>query len=218
MSVLTGPEIEKAIEEGEILVRPYVQSNVGSNSLDLRMGNEVKLYVDNEGRPLDVVYREGMRLLQAGFLGKICEENLIEYLRGKGAILDIRKENKIKVFEVPEEGIVLLPGRGYLPATIEYMGSDHYVPVLHGRSSVGRLFVSIHHTAGFGDTGFEGTWTLEVTVEHPITVYPGDRLCQVAFQTCKGEKRLYGDRKGSKYNGQKSPGESKFWKDFGSDS
>ena len=109
---------------------------------------------------------------------------------------------------------MLLPGRCYLGHTIESVGTNHFVPALHGRSSVGRVFLSVHHTAGWGDVGFHGTWTLEITCQYPTMVYPDTRVCQVSFEEVIGERSLYSEREGSKYNLQKDPEESKLHEDF----
>lgn len=213
MSILTGPEIQKNIDEGRIRVNPYNADNVGANSLDLCIGNSLKYYVDDDGRPLDYMWHETKlrfwKCLKGG-----DDQAIARHLERSGAYLDARKAPKTKAVEVPEDGLILLPGRGYLAATVESVGTDDFVPILHGRSSIGRLFLSVHHTAGFGDLGFEGTWTLEVTVEHPIKIYPDTRVCQVSFDTYIGEKKLYQDRNGSKYQNQVEPGESQLHRDF----
>lgn len=68
------------------------------------------------------------------------------------------------------------------------------MPFIEGRSSVGRLGISIHVTAGFGDVGFIGRWTLEISVIHPIRVYAGVEICQIAFTDIVGEFDLYTGR------------------------
>ena len=87
-------------------------------------------------------------------------------------VLDMKKPNKTKRLIIPEEGLVLEPGRLYLGRTLEYTKTDKYVPMLEGRSSIGRLGLFIHVTAGFGDVGFSGYWTLEIFCIQPIRVYP----------------------------------------------
>ena len=87
-------------------------------------------------------------------------------------ILDMKKENKTKTIIIPEEGLVLEPGKLYLGRTVEYTETNNYVPMLEGRSSIGRLGLFIHVTAGFGDVGFKGYWTLEIFCVQPIRIYP----------------------------------------------
>ena len=78
-----------------------------------------------------------------------------------------------------------------------------HVPVLDGKSSLARLFVSVHATAGYGDAGFDGQYTLEVTVTHPIVVFAGMRIAQIRFHTMHGEVgKLYSGN----YTGETSKG------------
>src|SRR5689334_9972718 len=87
----------------------------------------------------------------------------------RDAVLDARKHNEIDVFEMSaEEGFVLQPGVLYLGVTEEYTESHAQVPFLEGKSSVGRLGIDIHATAGKGDVGFCNTWTLEISVKQSV--------------------------------------------------
>jgi dCTP deaminase len=99
-------------------------------------------------------------------------------------VLDAAKESAIDRYTIGPEGLLLEPGRLYIMSTIESTGTRCYVPGIEGRSSVGRLGISVHATAGFGDVGFDGTWTLEVSVVKPVWVYPKMRICQVYFMHC----------------------------------
>lgn len=125
-------------------------------------------------------------------------------------ILDAAKELKVRQYELTSRGLVLMPGELYLMATVERTATDRFVPCVEGRSSTGRLGISVHETAGFGDIGFDGTWTLEVSVKRPVRVYAGMRICQVFFETCT-EIEEPGDRYQGKYNGQIGPRPSKIW-------
>ena len=75
-------------------------------------------------------------------------------------VLDARKHNTIKMFDIPDEGFVLEPNMLYLGVTKEYTETHHHVPFLEGKSSVGRLGIDIHATAGKGDIGFWNYWTM----------------------------------------------------------
>ena len=86
---------------------------------------------------------------------------------------------------------MLMPGVGYLMHTAERVCTNKYVPVLDGKSSLGRLFVMVHVTAGYGDAGFDGQYTLEVLVHFPVIVYPGMRFCQMRFMEIKGDPVSY---------------------------
>ena len=100
--------------------------------------------------------------------------------------LDMKKPNKTKALTIPEEGLVLEPGLLYLGRTMEYTETNNCVPMLEGRSSVGRLGLFIHVTAGFGDVGFKGYWTLEIHCIQPIRIYAGVALCQIYYHSIEG--------------------------------
>ncbi|MDR1360925.1 MAG: dCTP deaminase [Rickettsiales bacterium] len=97
-------------------------------------------------------------------------------------VLDSKQNNPTKKIEIPEDGLVLQPGELYLGSTIEYTETFNLVPKIDGRSSIGRLGILVHFTAGFGDVGFCGTWTLEIMVQKPVKVYPGMRIGQLYYE------------------------------------
>ena len=122
--------------------------------------------------------------------------------------LDMRRDNPTQKRLIPDFGMVLQPGILYLGRTVERIHTDFYVPKVDGRSSIGRLGMQVHVTAGFCDTGFDGTITLEMTVVHALRVYAGVRICQVCFTEPVGELRLYKGR----YQGQTEATASRFYK------
>lgn len=105
--------------------------------------------------------------------------------------LDMKKEHKTKTIEIPQEGLVLEPRKLYLGRTLEHTRTERLVPMLEGRSSVGRLGLYIHVTAGFGDVGFSGFWTLEIHCIEPIKIYPFVEICQIYYHTIEGEYEKY---------------------------
>jgi len=130
--------------------------------------------------------------------------------------LDAKMDNPISEFEIPEEGFVLQPGELYLGSTMEYTETHHTVPFLEGKSSVGRLGIDIHATAGKGDVGFCNYWTLEISCVRPVRVYAGMPIGQlIYFQVEGGIENLYNLKKNAKYT-QKSPKPqaSMMWKNF----
>ncbi len=152
MSVLTKPDILKALEDGTVVVDPAPEY-IGPNSIDLRLHHELKTY-----------------------------RSPWQYLKGESyedLALDARKDNETDTFIIPTTGRILSPGVLYLGRTIERTHTPHHVPKIGGRSSTGRLGIAIHITAGFGDVGFNGTWTLEISVVHPVRIYPGMRIAQL---------------------------------------
>ncbi|MCL2400315.1 MAG: dCTP deaminase [Defluviitaleaceae bacterium] len=100
--------------------------------------------------------------------------------------LDMKKPNKTKSLTIPPEGLILEPGTLYLGRTMEYTETNNCVPMLEGRSSVGRLGLFVHVTAGFGDVGFKGYWTLEIHCIQPIRVYAEVALCQIYYHSIEG--------------------------------
>lgn len=127
------------------------------------------------------------------------------------AVLDMRKPNKASIITIPEHGLLLQPGKLYLGRTAEYTRTDGYVPMLEGRSSVGRLGMCIHATAGFGDVGFAGYWTLEIFVVQPLIIYPGVEICQIYYHTLEGDYTPYRSRKYQNNTGIQA---SMMYKDF----
>jgi dCTP deaminase len=113
----------------------------------------------------------------------------------KDDILDMKKEHAVESIEIPPSGVVLEPGRLYLGRTLEYTWTNGFVPMLEGRSSLGRLGLYIHVTAGFGDVGFRGYWTLEMHCVHPIRIYPFVQICQIYYHTIQGEYSTYANGK-----------------------
>lgn len=130
------------------------------------------------------------------------------------AELDARKHNQIRHFEIPEEGFLLLPDTLYLGVTEEYTETHAHVPFLEGKSSTGRLGIDIHATAGKGDVGFCGNWTLEISVKQAVRVYAGMPIGQLIYFPVEGEIEVkYNQKKNAKYSGQPDrPVESMMWK------
>jgi len=112
-----------------------------------------------------------------------------------GEQLDMRLPCPTRELLIPQEGFVLEPGCLYLGRTIEHTRTENLVPMLEGRSSVGRLGIFVHVTAGFGDTGFCGYWTLEMFCIHPVRIYAGVEICQIYYHTIEGEITRYSSGK-----------------------
>ncbi|MEO1587772.1 MAG: dCTP deaminase [Bacteroidota bacterium] len=129
-------------------------------------------------------------------------------------ILDARKHNQIEEIVIPAEGYVLQPNTLYLGVTEEYTETHGHVPFLEGKSSIGRLGIHIHATAGKGDVGFCNTWTLEITVAQPVRVYGGMPIGQLIYFEVNGEVLNYYNRKQNAKYTQRTikPVESMMWK------
>ena len=129
----------------------------------------------------------------------------------ESATLDMKKDNPHSVITIPSEGFTIQPGKLYLGRTVEYTETHNHVPMLEGRSSVGRLGLFVHVTAGFGDVGFKGYWTLEMFCVQPLVIYPDVEICQIYFHTISSEFNAY--NKG-KYQNNKGIQASMLYKDF----
>lgn len=170
--ILSGKEIKRKLGTN-IIIDPFNERQVGPNSYNLRLHNELLVYEDT--------------------------------------ILDMKKEHAVKKIMIPQEGLTLDAGKLYLGRTVEYTQTDHYVPMLEGRSSIGRLGLFIHITAGFGDVGFNGYWTLEIFCVQPVTIYPGVEICQIFYHTIEGDYVRYAS---NKYQNNKGIQPSMLYKDF----
>lgn len=130
-------------------------------------------------------------------------------------ILDAKREHKVVYQEIPDDGIVLVPNQLYLGVTEEYVGSSKYVPILDGKSSAGRLGISVHVTAGRGDVGFFNHWTMEIFVIQAVKVYAGMPLGQFIFYESTPVEVPYDQKPSAKYHGrEKKPRPSMMWKNF----
>lgn len=105
--------------------------------------------------------------------------------------LDAAKPNGTDILQIPADGLLLDPGRIYLGRTVERTETKSFVPMLEGRSSVGRLGLMVHITAGFGDIGFCGYWTLELHCVQPVRIYAGMEICQIYYHTAQGKVTPY---------------------------
>lgn len=125
--------------------------------------------------------------------------------------LDMKRGNAFESIIIPEDRFVLEPQRLYLGRTVEYTETENLVPMLEGRSSVGRRGLFVHVTAGFGDVGFKGFWTLEIFCIQPIKIYPGVEVCQVYYHTIEGDHERYTS---GKYQNNQGIQPSMLYKDF----
>lgn len=161
--MISGLEILKRIKSGDIVISDFDENRLNPNSYNVRLGENLKVY-DFQCNPLDPL--------------KIVLE---------GKELDPKKENKTRNIKIGEEGYILMPGILYLGETEEYTETHNLVPKIDGRSTYGRLGIKIHATAGFGDVGFKGKWTLEIEVAHPVRVYPGMQIGQIYYEEITGD-------------------------------
>lgn len=191
--ILTKDEILKERDNGNIIIKPFNINQLNPNSYNLKLADELLVY--------DLPYN--------------CELVKRDGLFAPGPYtfmepIDMLNENPVKRIEIPREGLILQPGILYLGKTVEYTETHNYLPCLEGRSSIGRLGLTIHVTAGFGDVGFAGNWTLEISCVQPIRIYPFTEICQIYYQEVKGEIEEYN----GKYQGQIDVVPSKLYEDY----
>ena len=178
---LTGAEIVRQMIMGNIEIEDFDISRIGPNSYDLILDNVFKTY-----RPI--------------YQSKNKNDHTM--------YLDMLKENPFEEFIIPDDGYPLMPGKVYIATTKERTFTSKFQPNIDGRSSVGRLGISIHQTAGFGDIGFDGKWTLEITVAQPIIIYPNVPICQISFFVPAGDTSI---QYNGRYQHQTNAETSKFY-------
>lgn len=179
--ILSDRDIRRYLEEGKIAIEPL--ENLGlqiqPSSVDLRLGNQFKVFHHTK-------------------------KAFIDPLRDDA-------EEYTETIEVKEkEPFILHPGEFVLGCTRERIAlGDDIVARVEGRSSLGRLALLVHATAGYVDPGFRGNLTLELSNvgKMPIALYPGMRICQLSFETISSKAELpYGHpKRDSKYQDQRGP-------------
>jgi dCTP deaminase len=183
--ILTGPQILKMMGEGFIRIDPFDSSHVGPNSVDLHLGDELFMYGgSDELHDLKTSFGLAPKL-------RHLDPKLLPPL--------------VPAPKMGDGRWLLSPGRLYLGSTKEWTKTDYFVPVIDGRSSLGRLGVFAHITAGRGDDGFEGRWTVEIAVVEPVILEPGGRYFQITYHSTVGERKPYRGR----YQGDDRPMGSK---------
>lgn len=130
--------------------------------------------------------------------------------------IDAKLHNKIRLWDIPEDGFVLRPGNLYLGSTLEYTETYDHIPFIDGKSSTGRLGIDIHATAGKGDVGFIGYWTLEISSTKPVRIYARMPIGQLIYYVIDGVVlNPYNKKNDAKYSDQgKDTVESMMWKNF----
>lgn len=212
--MLSGLEIKKQIEEGNIVISDFDESRLNPNSYNIRLGNKLKVYknavatsdeLNKEINKRMEPYMEEIQKIMTKVqsldeevsientkrieeLTKTKEDIVNQVLRDYA--LDPKKDNETVDIKIPEEGYVLIPGTLYLGETVEYTETYGLIPNIDGRSTIGRLGIEVHRTAGFGDNGFKGKWTLEITATHPVVVYSNMEIGQLYYETIDGDTSL----------------------------
>jgi len=184
--VLSDRTIRRLIDDGRIEIDPYDAALLQPSSVDVRVDRLFRVFRNNRAPYIDVK----------------VEQDLTELVE----VAD-------------EEPFILHPGEFVLGSTLERVRlPDDLVARLEGKSSLGRLGLLIHSTAGFIDPGWDGHVTLELSnvANLPITIYYGMKIGQVSFmELSEPAESPYGSGGlGSKYQGQRGPTPSRYWKNF----
>ena len=190
MAILSDKTIKEYLEEGKIVIDPLKdEQQIQPSSVDMRLGDEFKVF----------------KVIRKPYIDPKDEEDIAEYMESS---------------TVPEgEAFIIHPNEFALSTTQEYVKvPDDLVARVEGRSSMGRLGVTMHVTAGYVDPGFEGRITLEISNigAMPVALYPGQRVCQLVFETMTTPAELpYGHpKRNSKYMKQLKPESSRVKLDY----
>lgn len=162
--MLSGMRIKEEVAKGNIIFDPYDAKQVNPNSYNVKLHNKLLVYKNKDNWLKSFIFR------------------LKEKLGFSTVLLDMKEDNLTECITIPDNGLWLHPGVLYLGRTVERTETYGYVPCFDGRSSIGRLGISVHETAGFGDEGFRGFWTLEMSVIHPTKIYPYVEIGQIYFE------------------------------------
>lgn len=190
MSVLVDSEIRRAHEQGKIIIEPWSDKALGTNSYDVHLHPVLRVYKPEYEHVRRV---EGYKRVENGHPRDVVLSDEIP--------LDVRVKRETVDIVIPEEGFVLQPNELYLASTVEYTESLAHLPILNGRSSIGRYGLSIHVTAGTGDIGFRGHWTMELFVIKPLRIYPRLKIGQLLwFHVNEQPEVPYDLKQGAKYN------------------
>jgi dCTP deaminase len=187
--IFSDQDIEKSLKKKKIIVNPAPDLNnqLGPASLDFKLGKEFRVFDSNKKPYINPLDKETF-------------DNLT---------------NLVRIEE--KEHFIIHPGEFVLGITMEELTlPDDIGARIEGRSSWGRLGLIIHSTAGYIDPGFKGRLTLEISNigSLPILLYPGMKICQLAFEGLSSPAKIpYNKRKSSKYYGNQLPTSSKIYKD-----
>jgi dCTP deaminase len=130
--------------------------------------------------------------------------------------LDMKKDNPTKLIKIPNDGLWLKPGETYLGRTMEYTVTKNLVPIIKARSSIARLHIHIINSAGFGDIGYSGHWTIPISVIKKTKVYPFVTICQIYYSDIIGEIDKEYNIDDNKYQNSRDIMASKIYKEFDS--
>lgn len=220
---LSGPEIVRLMNipnpnnpqsKPDIIIEPFIPACLGSNSYDLHLDNILRIYKKTLPRGMKpaIPYVKGVNFKMRDWFE--TPDAYMHYLRHPQDFDPRNPEFMLNPFDqdkelieiiIPENGVILSPNIGYLGSTVEYTETYNLFPYIDGKSSGGRHFIQNHYTAGRGDDGFIGTWTLEIGTMYPTLVKPGMRIGQKYYEHFTGSRQPYNENPNSHYVGQRGP-------------
>lgn len=149
IGMISGSEIKKRFETGDLVIEPKDNIVINPNSLNLSLNKIISVYEDE--------------------------------------VLDLKKENKTRDIEIPEEGFLLKPNEIYLGKSNEWSETYNLIPMIDGRSSTGRASLRVHCSASMGSIGYKGYWHMGMRVSQPVMIYENMKICQIYFYTPVGK-------------------------------
>jgi dCTP deaminase len=200
--ILVDKKIREYIKGGKIKVEPFDENMIGPASLDIRLGYKFRVFKTLEKEVIDV---------------KDYYDDIYTRVETKDYIIHIGKYSDLYILKNDNVPIIIHPGEFILASVYEYIElPDNIVGQIHGRSSIGRLGLIIHTSAGYVDPGYKGYLTLEIINVNkvPIKIYPKTKVAQIVFIETESSEVPYDKRKGSKYLNEEGATESLISKDF----
>ncbi len=149
IGMLSGEEIKRRMQTGDIIITPQDNIVINPNSVNLSLNKTIGYYTE--------------------------------------PYLDLKEDNPVEYFTLDEDGAILYPDKIYLARSNEWTETDNLVPMMSGRSSLGRLGYHVHCSAGMGSIGYKGYWHMGVRPTIPIRVYENMKCCQIYYFTVEGE-------------------------------
>jgi len=200
--ILVDKKIREYIKGGKIKVEPFDEDMIGPASLDIRLGYKFRVFKTLEREVIDI---------------KDYYEDVYTRIGTEEYIMHIGKYSDLYILKKDNVPIIIHPGEFILASVYEYIElPDNIVGQIHGRSSIGRLGLIVHTSAGYIDPGYKGYLTLEIINVNkvPIKIYPKAKVAQIVFIETDSSEVPYDKRRGSKYLNEEGATGSLISKDF----
>ncbi|NPA86740.1 MAG: dCTP deaminase [Candidatus Diapherotrites archaeon] len=200
--ILPDWKIRKYIKEGKIRVEPFDESLIGPASLDVRLGFRFRIFKPEFLEAIDI---------------RSFRDEVVSWDEFEEYSVERYKHSEVVVIKKRDTPFIIHPGEFVLASIYEYVAlPDNVAAQLNGRSSIARLGLIVHTSAGWVDPGYEGHLTLEILNVNsvPVKLYPTTPVAQLTFFEMESVETPYNKRKKSKYVGEKGATESRISSDF----